>query len=176
MLRTSVPLISVLGLIRMKNRASQFQKEVAGRLGIEIDVSSFSIAAAQIEEALAPALWLNPDCEPATAKQIEYAASLDIDVSNDPKRVASVKIQEQQDARNKALIKKMNLQPGTAVLWKRNQREMVISSIAENGRLWFKGGNGYGAFPHEIEPIEAQQGAADDAKTAMRLGLAEPGL
>lgn len=47
----------------------------------------------------------------------------------------------------------MNLKPGVIVIWKHYEMKMVISSINENGRLWFKGGNGYGAFPHEIELV-----------------------
>lgn len=137
----------------MTRKTSQFQKEIAGRLGIQIASSSFNVAAAQIEQAIAPALWHEPDLGDATSRQIEYAASLGIDVSKDSKRVASARIQEQQDIRNKTLIREMGLRPGTVVYWKRYERKMVISSISQNGRLWFKGGNGYGAFPHEIELV-----------------------
>lgn len=81
----------------MTRKTTQFQKEVARRLGIKITDSSFSFAAAQIEQAIAAALWNEPDLADAIPKQIEYATSLGIDVSKDSKRVASAKIQEQQD-------------------------------------------------------------------------------
>ena len=149
----------------MKLGASKFQNDLARRLRIEIDETSFAVAAAQIHEAVAPALWLGPDRDPATPKQIEYAALFGVDVTRDSKRVASAKIQEEQDERNKLLIEQMNLQPGSVVLWKRRDRRMVISSIAKNCRLWFKGGNGYGAFPHEIEAVESGPGVATDGTT-----------
>ena len=130
----------------MTRRALKFQRDLAHRLGIRIDRSSFAVAAAQIEEAVSPALYLEPDRDPATKRQIEYAQSFGIDVSKDSKGVASAKIQVQQDSRNKVLIEKMRLAPGSVVVWKWNQRTMVISSIADNGRIWFKGGNGCGRF------------------------------
>ena len=139
-------------------RASAFQESLAYHLGVDIDRSSFNIAAAQLTDAVAPALWPDPERSTVSGKQIAYAEALGIDVSRDTKRVASVKIQERLDARNRRLIADLKLAPGCIVYWKKFEPEMIISSIAENGRLWFKGGNGQGAFPHEIELVE--QGGA----------------
>ena len=139
--------------ITMDERASQFQIELAGRLNIEIDRSSFLVASAQIEDAIALALWREPRLGLASERQVAYAASFGLDVAADSKRVASAKIEQKQLERSRKLISEMNLEPGIEVWWRQRERKMVISSIAANGRLWFKGGNGQGAFPHEVDVL-----------------------
>jgi len=133
-----------------------FQKHIAKKLGISIDESSFAVAATQIEIAIAPALSQNPKKNdgPATQRQIEYAKSLGIDVSQDCLAVARSRIVDALYERNTTLIRKYGLCPGSKVRWLRYDRIMEISSIADNLRLWFKGGNGWGAFPTEIEPVK----------------------
>ena len=126
----------------MPTPASKFQKIVARKLGIKIHAKSFAVAAAQIETALSPALIGEEDeAKPASERQVEFAASLGLDTSKDSMAVASARIQERLDERNAELIRTMRLAPGVRVKWKQWNREMVISSIAENGRLWFKGRN-----------------------------------
>ena len=137
----------------MPTPATDFQKDLAHRLGIAIDETSFAVASAQLAVILAPAIWQKPDSGPATSKQVAYAATLCIDVSGDAKRVASARIQVRQDERNRKLIDEMGLAAGVVVFSNEHHREMVISSIASNGRLWFKGGNGSGAFPHQVEMV-----------------------
>ena len=137
-----------------KKPTSQAQHAVARKLGIHIDNSSFAVAAAQIQTALAPVLTGEAEPRRASVRQVAYASSLSLDVSHDSMEVASVRIQERLDERNAALIREMKLAPGVRVAWKKMRREMVISSIASNGRLWFKGGNGNGAFPHEVDPTK----------------------
>jgi len=120
--------------------ASHFQCELARFLGIEIDGSSFAVAAAQIETAISPALFSEPESViPVTEKQVQFATDLGINVSQDNMKVASARIQEVLDQRNAALIQKMQLEAGIRVRWKKWNRDMTISSIATNGRLWFKG-------------------------------------
>ena len=90
---------------------------------------------------------------PATGNQKIFAKKLGINIEKDSLRVASSKISIAVNSLNKELIKKYDLKPGKQVKWKKWNRNMVISSISDNYRLWFKGGNGWGAFPHEVEPI-----------------------
>lgn len=68
--------------------------------------------------------------------------------------VAFIKINIALDKKNRDLIRIYGLKPGKKVKWKKWNRIMEISSISANHRLCFKGGNGWRAFPHEIEPIE----------------------
>jgi len=136
----------------MPTPASQFQRKIAGFLGIAIDDSSFAIAAAQIESAISEAIYPKyTPALPATEKQVVFAADLGLNVSQDNMKVASARIQEALDQRNATLIRDMQITPGTRVKWRKWNQVKTISSISANGRLWFKGGNGSGAFPHEIE-------------------------
>lgn len=135
--------------------ASEFQQRVARQLEITIDTSSFAVAAAQIESALAPALgYEEAPPKPSTERQIAFGAALGLDVSKDSMKVASARIQEKLDERNAELITAMQLAPGVRVLWQKWGRPMTISSISPNGRLWFKGGNGNGAFPHQVQRLD----------------------
>jgi len=134
--------------------ATEYQRDIASRLGISVDGDTTTVAAARIREVVAPAIDLRYEVRPASEAQISYAMSLGFDVSNDSTLVARAKIEDALIQRNHELIRKHSLKPGARVLWnQQQQREMVISSIAVNGRLWFKGGNGWGAFPHEITLI-----------------------
>lgn len=136
-------------------KASSFQKQISKKLNFQIDESSFDIAAAQIMDFVEPALDIELiSKKTSTEKQRKYAKSLGIDVSQDSIRVASIKISIALDKRNHDLIHIYGLKPGKQIKWKKWNRIMEISSISVNCRLWFKGGNGWGAFPHEIEPIE----------------------
>ena len=61
------------------------------------------------------------------------------------------------------LIEKINLKPGDKVVKIAKveiegvvhdiSREYVVSSIGGDGRIYFKGGNGWGAWPHEINKL-----------------------
>jgi hypothetical protein len=134
-------------------KSTKYQKRIAAKLGIQLDTTSFNIAAAQILDEIEAAISKHTHDQAVSEKQIIFASELAIDVSDNSRRVASVRIGQALDKINRRLIKQWRLMPGVSVKWKRWDRIMVISSIAENGRLWFKGGNGLGAFPLEIEPI-----------------------
>ena len=135
-------------------KSSDFQKEIALKFNLEIDESSFEVAASQLLDFFELALGTKPIGHlSSTMKQKEFAKELGINVEKDSIRVASAKISVAVDQKNRELLKKYDLKPGKQVKWKKWDRIMVISSISENCRLWFKGGNGWGAFPHEIEPL-----------------------
>jgi hypothetical protein len=138
-------------------KTTKFQMQIAAKLGIAIQAESFDVAAAQIWDEIEEAITVKRSDRSPTKRQIEFAASLGLDVSKDTRRVASARIGNKLDEINHKLIQEFGLKPGIFVRWKKWNRTMEISSIAENGRLWFKGGNGWGAFPSEIEVIKASE-------------------
>jgi hypothetical protein len=140
----------------MKKTATTQQIQLAEKLGIKIPAESFLISSAIIEDEVGCAISSIKAKAESTEPQRDYAVALGIDVSNDSKNVACAKIQERLDEINKKLIKRHGLAPGKRVYWNGLRREMVISSIAANYRLWFKGGNGWGAFPSQITPINEE--------------------
>ena len=149
----------------MPEHSTEVQYRVASALGVDIVRDSRSVAAARIHDMVAEAIDERHGPRPATARQIEYAAALGLDVRADTLRVASAKIGDELDRRNQEALISLELQPGDRVIkcqrfdldgerheWR---REFTISSIHPSGRLFFKGGNGYGAWPTEVEKFAA---------------------
>lgn len=139
----------------MSAPVSKFQKAVARKLSIKVDAKSFTVAAAQIETALSAALIGEKAIKPASERQIAYANSLGIGTSKDSMKVASARIRDRLGETNAERIRFLQLVPGMRVKWKKWNQEMIISSISENGLLWFKGGNGKCAFPSQVQAIDA---------------------
>lgn len=141
---------------------SQEQTAIALRLGLDVREDSADIAAARIYDTVAVALGHEPPA-PSTDRQREFAASLGQDVTTDSQRVAGAKIGEALQERNKRVLAELNLKPGDRVVridrfehngeWKTIEQDFVISSIQSNGRIFFKGGNGQGAWPTQVRKI-----------------------
>jgi hypothetical protein len=78
-------------------------------------------------------------------------------------RVASARIADELERRNRDALVVLNLKEGDRVLLRRAYeidgcrqewtREVTVSSIDARGRLHFKGGNGDGAWPTEVERL-----------------------
>jgi hypothetical protein len=145
---------------RSNQSSSQEQKELAKLLGIDISADTFDVAAARLLDAVAIAIGHEPP-KNASEGQIAFATSLGQDVSTNTKRVASAKICEALFLNNQDAIAALNLKPGDRVIkisrFELNgeiqtfESEFVISSIQPNGRVFFKGGNGQGAWPTQLK-------------------------
>lgn len=140
-------------------KPSNEQLHLAALLGVQLDEASFDVAAAQLLDAVAIAIGYEPS-ENSSERQREFAASLGVAVSSDSKRVASAKIGDALFARNQHAIDLLGLKPGDKVIkvdhvefngeTQTLEREFVTSSIQPNGRVFFKGGNGQGAWPTQL--------------------------
>lgn len=151
--------------MRHRPEANDDQKRIADLLHLDVDGDTEHVAAARIEDAVAPAV--HPGWQPrsATEKQLAFAASLGIDVVGDSLGVASAKIDDALFARSAAALDSMGLEPGDWVV-KRDTfefngetttiaREFQVSSIEPRSlRVWFRGGNGQGAWPTQLEKID----------------------
>lgn len=130
-----------LFFLDMNMSISNGQKKIAKQLGIRIDsYDSFRIAAAKILDRIAVVIGEKEAVKP-TERQIEYAKTLVVYIKNDSRRVISAKIEDELEKRNIKALKKLKLKPGDKVLLKEKTfpREYVISSIKENGKIYFKG-------------------------------------
>ena len=142
---------------------NEHQKSIANLLGIDISQDTLEIAAARIEDFVSPAIYPGKPARMPTDKQILFASSLGIDVTKDSFCIASVKIDQELQAKNRRAIIEMNLKPGDCVVKHESvrfndethdlDREYIISSIGRNGRIWFKGGNGQGAWATQLEKL-----------------------
>lgn len=139
---------------------TKYQEYIASLLGIDVSGDTQSVAAARIQDFLSPAVEVNIEIRPVTSRQIQLAKSLGVDVSEDSFNVAFAKIGDKFAERNKELLDELQLMPGDWVVKQKEDvldiasRTFMISSIGRNGRIYFKGGNGWGAWPHEIKKVE----------------------
>ncbi|HRO27346.1 MAG TPA: hypothetical protein PK743_10140 [Luteimonas sp.] len=142
------------------SQPSQDQLHLATVLGIDISADTFDVAAARLLDRVASAIGYEP-AGPSSERQRAFAESLGYDVTLDSKRVASAKIGEALLANNLGAIKSLNLQAGDRVIrvtqfehageFQSFEQEFVVSSIQSNGRVFFKGGNGQGAWPTQLK-------------------------
>jgi len=148
-------------------RATDEQNRIAAALGLNVSGDSESIAAARILDVVAVAVG-HSGPRAATIKQIEFARALGLDAGEDTLRVASARIDDELRRRNVAAIERLKLEPGDRVL-KRSMvtingeqrewtHEYVVSSIRPNTRVFFKGGNGQGAWPTQLEKLDSAAG------------------
>jgi hypothetical protein len=143
--------------------SSQAQKKLASVFDIDITNDTFDVAAARLLDEVATAIGHEP-AEPSSDRQRAFAASLDQDVTENTKRVASARIGEALFVRNQEAISNLDLKPGDQVIrltqfeydgeLRSLEQIFVISSIQSNGRVFFKGGNGQGAWPTQLRKLE----------------------
>ena len=139
---------------------SQDQIALAGLLGLDIKADTFDVAAARLMDAVATAIGHEPP-EQSSERQRAFAASLGHNVTADTKRVASAKIGEALFTKNQDAIASLHLKPGDRVIrvehfeydgeMRTVEQKFVVSSIQPNGRVFFKGGNGQGAWPTQLK-------------------------
>ena len=142
---------------------SDYQKRIAALLGIDISRDTQGVAAAKIKDIVTPAISVDTKVYPATPRQLALADSLEIDVSQDSFNVAFAKIADRLSEQNKELLDELRLKSGDKVV--KCQRveiegrieelsnEYTVSSIGRDGRIYFKGGNGQGAWPNKVTKV-----------------------
>lgn len=143
--------------------ATPQQHKLAGLLSVSLVADSLDTAAARLLDAAAEALGFEP-AQPSSARQRAFAESLGANVDQDSKRVASAKIGDLLHELNRNVIIDLDLKPGDRVTRTRRfeyeneervfEQEFVVSSIQSNGRVFFKGGNGQGAWPTQLRKSE----------------------
>ncbi|MBM7556309.1 hypothetical protein [Halanaerobacter jeridensis] len=144
-------------------KPTPFQKNIAIKLEVDISNDTRNVASARIYDAVEPAIDPNMEFNESTEKQIEFGEELGLDLKNNSLRVASAKIEDKLKENNKQAIEELNLKPGDKVK-KKSKVEIdgeekkyitkhVVSSIGKNYRVYFKGGNGQGAWPTQLEKV-----------------------
>jgi hypothetical protein len=93
-----------------------------------------------------------------TQKQIEFVAKYAIDVSDAPRFVVDAIINALMTSINIESIERERLAPGINVVktYSKLKTVYVISSIAEDGTVYFKGGNGQKAWARNLKSVEEQ--------------------
>lgn len=145
----------------MSTTPTGLQQRIAAVLGIDIASDTEAVAAARILDAVAKAIGEKHGPRPATSKQVEFGHQLGLDLAQDSIRVASAKLSAELRRRNRAALERLCLMPGDRVLKRitfardgelqETTQEFTVSSIHESSRVFFKGGNGQGAWPTQLE-------------------------
>jgi hypothetical protein len=147
-----------------RSQPTEEQKKIASLLNIDVSTDSQEVAAARIREVVEPAI--NPDggYRSPTQSQIELAQKLGLDVSSDSFWVCFAKISEKLDELNQEALERLQLMTGDWVKriqfvefkGKRHriEKKYQVSSVGRDGKVYFKGGNGYCAWPTQLEKIE----------------------
>ena len=133
------------------------QKIIANKLRIKIcKVDTKNTLAAKILDEVANSIKFKPQ-EPSTFKQIEFSKKLKIKDSFRSKRVLSAKISDKLDDLNRKILKQLKLKPGDIVSVKSQfgncEKEHIVSSIKENGKIYFKGMSGNQAWASNINKV-----------------------
>ena len=142
---------------------TKYQRHIAALLGIDVSNDTQGIAAAKIEDVVYPAINANAEVRAVTPNQLAFAKSLEIDVSQDSLNVAAAKIADRLAERNEELLDKLQLKSGDKVIKHESveyegeiedlSQEYIVSSIGRDGRIYFKGGNGRGAWPDQVTKV-----------------------
>jgi len=115
------------------------QKNVACKLSIELtDFDTARTAAAKIHDFVADAIDDYSASEP-TDLQAEFAIRLGIDICDSTRRTLKAKIADELEIRNVNALSQMNLSQGDAIVHIRTGGREVVSSIKDNGKIFFKG-------------------------------------
>lgn len=118
-----------------------FQKEVAIKLRVNISNCSKEMAGAKLRDYLSLAILDYPVDEP-TDSQIDLAESLGIDISNETRRTAKIKIKEHLLTINRIALNQLGIKEGDSITFYDNDEIVetrIVSTIKQNGRIFYKG-------------------------------------
>lgn len=142
---------------------NNYQIHLATLLGVDIMADTERVAAARLEDKVSSAIYPGQELRLATNRQVAFGCSLSLDLTNDSFRVASAKIDDELRVRNRTAANNLDLKPGDRVVKRQRveingtfhglDQEYIVSSVDANFRVWFKGGNGQGAWPTQLEKV-----------------------
>jgi len=136
------------------SRVTASQVAFGERLGLSLEGDTVGVAWAKISDVLQREFWRRDDLGSPTDKQVRLAEKIGIDVSGLSRTVANAVIDDIMTQLNLNAIRRQNLAPGVKVRRKYHPGvEWVISSIHEDGTVYFKGGNGQRAWARSVERI-----------------------
>lgn len=128
------------------------QVAFGSRLGIDVSQKSVGVAWAMIEDLMEREFWGKEGADTPTPKQIALAAKFGFHISQATRRVGDAMINDIMFELNKEAIATQSLKPGVTVTNTHDQlrRPLVISSIADDGTVYFRGGNGARAWARSL--------------------------
>jgi len=131
---------------------SEGQIEFGKRLDLELSDKSVGVAYAMVGDAIQRSFFGKNDLGAPTTKQIELAAKFGIDIARATRSVGDAVITDIMLKLNQEAIVEQKLAPGIKVVNKHDilGKVRTVSSIAEDGTVYFKGGNGARAWARSL--------------------------
>lgn len=132
------------------------QLEFCEKLGLSVQGDSVGVAMAKVSEMVDSTFNKERPRKALSPKQIELARQFGQDISQESKIVGEAIITDIMHQLNMNAISSQNLESGVAVINKHDslQRNYVISSIAPDGTVYFKGGNGQRAWARSLVAVK----------------------
>lgn len=136
-------------------RVSEKQVAFGRKIGLDLRNCTIGVASANIMDLIAHDFW-GADLGKPTQKQIDLAREFGYDISAKTYRVGSAVISDIMEQLNLEAIEEQNLKAGDKVVnkWDRIQQKYVISSIQDDGTVYFKGGNGKRAWARNLIKVD----------------------
>lgn len=146
--------MKLMGIYTVK----EAQVEFGRRLGLDLDGQSVGVAIARIGDEISRRFWGRTELGSPSQKQIELAAKFGFDISKDTRAVGSALIDDIMSHLNAEAIEREKLEPGARVRRKgSHDTEYTISSVRDDGTVFFKGGNGRKAWARSLERVPANE-------------------
>ena len=128
------------------------QIQFGRRIGLDLAGKTVGIARAMIEDAIDCQFYGRNDLGEPTPKQIELARKFDRDISTVSRRLGDAIVDDIMTQLNLEAIASQRLARDVVVTNKHDQsgRKFVISSITDDGTVYFRGGNGAKAWARSL--------------------------
>jgi hypothetical protein len=136
-------------------RVTASQIAFGKKLGLDLEGDTVGVAWARVSDLLKRDFWGQDDLGSPTDKQVGLAEKFGIGISSLSRAVADAIIDDIMTQLNLDAIRQQNLAPGVKVrkIYDSIPHEYVISSIYENGTVYFKGGNGQRAWARNVKRV-----------------------
>jgi len=135
---------------------SEAQIEFGRRIGLDLRGKSVAVARAMIEDQILSQFYGRNDLGNPTPRQIELARKFGHDISSVSRGVGDAVIDDIMTQLNHEAIAEQRLAPGVVVINKHDRigQRFVISSIKEDGTVFFRGGNGAKAWARSLTRVD----------------------
>jgi len=135
---------------------NEAQVQFGRNLGLDLAGKTVGVAQAMIEDAIDTQFYGRNDLSTPSSKQLELAFKFGHDISRSSRRVGNAVINDIMLRLNYDAVLSQGLAAGIAVRNKHDQlkRTYVISSIKEDGTVYFRGGNGRRAWARSLERVQ----------------------
>jgi hypothetical protein len=135
---------------------TEAQVRFGRRIGLDLQGKTLGVARAMIEDAIDSQFYDRNNLGEPTPKQMELARRFGYDISATSRRVGDAIINDVMTKLNHEAILSQRLARGVAVINEhdRLRRIFVISSIAEDGTVYFRGGNGARAWSRSLMRVD----------------------